>query len=53
MQNIWYGLRDRIDPQRYEQVSHRLQQQLENAHFWKEVCINYFGRYANHEESST
>jgi alpha-glucuronidase len=53
MQNIWYGLRDRIDPQRYEQVSHRLQQQLENARFWKEVCINYFGRYANHEESST
>ena len=44
MQSIWQSLQARLDPQRYEHVSRRLAQQLENARLWREVCLNYFGR---------
>jgi alpha-glucuronidase len=46
MCSLWGSLQARIDPRRYEHVSRRLEQQLENARLWREVCINYFGRFA-------
>jgi alpha-glucuronidase len=46
MQSIWQSLQVRIDPQRHDHVSRRLQQQLENARLWREVCLKYFGHFA-------
>ena len=30
----------------YRHVSQRLDQQLDNAREWREVCLNYFGQFA-------
>jgi alpha-glucuronidase len=49
MRGIWQGLQDRIDPQRHAHVSARLEQQLENACLWREVCVKYFGRFVTLE----
>jgi alpha-glucuronidase len=46
MCSIWQSLQARIDPVRHEHVGRRLKQQQENARLWREVCINYFGRFA-------
>jgi alpha-glucuronidase len=46
MAGIWKGLQATIDPQRHEHVSRRLKQQQENARLWREVCLNYFRRFA-------
>jgi alpha-glucuronidase len=42
MRDIWQSLQGRIDPQRHAHVSKRLEQQLENARLWREVCLKYF-----------
>lgn len=49
MRSIWQSLQDRIDPQRHEHVNRRLEQQLENANLWREVCIKYFRQFAAQE----
>lgn len=46
MRSIWQSLQARIDPQRHAHVSRRLEQQLENARRWLEVCLKYFGHLA-------
>jgi alpha-glucuronidase len=46
MVSIWQTLQAKIDPQRHKHVGERLKQQLENARLWREVCIDYFGRFA-------
>jgi alpha-glucuronidase len=46
MCDIWRSLRALIDPGRHEHVSRRLKQQHENACLWREVCIDYFSRFA-------
>lgn len=46
MKGTWQGLRDEIDPRRHAHVSRRLEQQLENARLWRQVCLSYFGRFA-------
>ncbi len=46
MRSIWENLKDRIDPQRYEHVNKRLEEQQKNARLWRDVCINYFRRFA-------
>jgi alpha-glucuronidase len=46
MRNTWQSLQARIDPQRHAHVSARLDEQLENAHLWREVCIEYWSRFA-------
>jgi alpha-glucuronidase len=51
MSSIWHSLQAHIDPQRHKHVSERLQQQLENARLWREVCIDYFGRFVNRKDS--
>jgi alpha-glucuronidase len=51
MDRIWQGVRDKIDPQRHRHVSERLKQQLENARLWREVCVDYFGRFASSKDS--
>jgi alpha-glucuronidase len=51
MRSIWQSLQATLDPQRYEHVSRRLEQQLENARLWREVCLNYFGRFVTREKA--
>ena len=51
MDDIWQSLQAKIDPRRHEHVSRRLTQQLENARLWREVCIDYFGRFASSKDS--
>ncbi len=43
MQSIWRGMGDEIDPPRHAHVGERLEQQLENARRWRQVCLDYFG----------
>jgi alpha-glucuronidase len=52
MRSTWQSLQDRIDPQRHEHVSKRLKEQQENALLWREVCINYFRRFASPDGES-
>ena len=52
MRDIWLSLRPRIDPARYAHVSARLEQQIENAREWREVCINYFSRFSIQGDSN-
>ncbi|MBK9925124.1 MAG: alpha-glucuronidase [Anaerolineales bacterium] len=44
---IWQGLKNHIDPQRYDHVLKRLDQQRENAHLWQDVCIKYFSQFTD------
>jgi alpha-glucuronidase len=46
MCSIWQSLQGKVDAQRHEHVSWRLEQQLENARLWREVCTKYFGQFA-------
>jgi alpha-glucuronidase len=45
MAAVWRSLDGKIDRRRHEHVRRLLIQQLENARFWRDVCINYFGQY--------
>lgn len=49
MVRTWQDLQPHIDPQRYAHVSERLMRQLENAHLWREVCIQYFGQFVGYD----
>jgi alpha-glucuronidase len=51
MDRIWQSLQDKVDPQRHQHVSERLKAQLQNARLWREVCIDYFGRFASGTDS--
>jgi alpha-glucuronidase len=46
MQKAWYSLEDKIDRQRFDHVKKRLEMQLENAQQWRDICLEYFGRFA-------
>jgi alpha-glucuronidase len=47
MQAAWrYQLRHYVDEQRWREVDERLQHQLENAREWRDVCLGYFGKFA-------
>jgi alpha-glucuronidase len=48
MQAIWrYKMRHYVDEQRWREVDERLQHQVENAREWRDVCLKYFGQFAN------
>ncbi|MBN1833346.1 MAG: alpha-glucuronidase [Deltaproteobacteria bacterium] len=46
MQKAWDSLEGKIDEERFEHVKARLEMQLENAQEWRDVCLDYFGRFA-------
>ena len=47
MQVMWrYKMRHFIDEQRWREVDERLQHQVENAREWRDVCLKYFGSFA-------
>ncbi|MDE6647844.1 MAG: alpha-glucuronidase, partial [Prevotella sp.] len=48
MQILWrYRLRHFIDEQRWREVDERLEEQVQNAREWRDVCLGYFGQFAN------
>ncbi len=48
--NIWHNkMRHYVDEQRWREVDERLQEQVDNAREWRDVCLGYFGRFANQE----
>ncbi len=46
MCNAWEKLKDKVDPQRYEHVRKRLEEQYKNAGLWRDICTDYFRRFA-------
>jgi alpha-glucuronidase len=45
MLKTWQNLESKIDAARFEHVRARLEDQLENAREWRDVCIKYFGQF--------
>ena len=49
MQMEWrYRLRNHVDQQRWQEVDDRLTEQLDNARQWRDTCLDYFARFAEH-----
>jgi alpha-glucuronidase len=49
MQTEWrYRLRNHVDQQRWQEVDDRLSDQLDNARQWRDTCLDYFARFAEH-----
>ena len=44
---IWQEAKTEIDEQRWREVDERMQHQLQNAREWRDVCLKYFGSFAN------
>ena len=45
--NIWHNkMRHYIDEQRWREVDDRMEHQVENARQWRDVCLKYFGGFA-------
>ncbi len=45
--NLWHNLmRHHVDEQRWREVDERLEDQLQNAREWRDVCLRYFGQFA-------
>ena len=45
--NLWHTkMRHYIDEQRWREVDERLEDQLQNAREWRDVCLRYFGQFA-------
>ncbi len=53
LQNDWrYKMRHFIDEQRWREVDQRLEHQVENAKQWRDVCLKYFGSFAEKSSST-
>jgi alpha-glucuronidase len=46
MQQTWQSLKDKTDPQRFEQISMLLQIQYEEAVWWRNACLLYFQTFS-------
>ena len=46
MEKAWDSLKGKIDQERFDHVKARLRMQLENAQEWRDVCLEYFGQFA-------
>ena len=45
--NLWHTLlRHYVDDQRWREVDERLADQVQNAREWRDVCLGYFGQFA-------
>ena len=51
MQQDWDSLENKIDRQRFGHVKARLAMQLQSAREWRDVCLEYFGQFADPNES--
>ena len=49
--NIWHNkMRHYVDEQRWREVDDRLEDQVQNAREWRDVCLKYFGGFANKKQ---
>jgi alpha-glucuronidase len=39
-------MRHYVDEQRWREVDQRMEHQVENARQWRDVCLKYFGGFA-------
>ena len=47
LQNAWHNkMRHYVDEQRWREVDQRIKHQVENAREWRDVCLKYFGGFA-------
>ena len=47
LQNDWrYKMRHYVDQQRWKEVDQRMEHQVQNAREWRDVCLKYFGGFA-------
>jgi alpha-glucuronidase len=44
--DIWSQAKPFVDNQRWQEVNEKLQHQLRDAREWQQVCIGYFGKFA-------
>ena len=44
---IWQSAKPLIDEQRWREVSKSLEFQQQDARLWRDVCLEYFGQFAN------
>ena len=44
--DIWSQAKPCVDNQRWQEVNEKLQHQLRDAREWQQVCIGYFGKFA-------
>jgi alpha-glucuronidase len=45
--NVWHNkMRHYVDEQRWREVDQRMEHQVENARQWRDVCLKYFGGFA-------
>ena len=43
---VWQECKSLVDEQRWNEVDKRMQHQLESAREWRDVCLKYFGSFA-------
>ncbi len=49
--NLWHTkMRHFVDEQRWREVDGRLEDQLQNARQWRDVCLQYFGQFATSQK---
>ena len=46
MADRWQQMKPYVDEQRWREVDERLQQQVKDAREWRDVCLKYFGGFA-------
>ena len=44
--DTWKRMRPYVDPQRFDEVSRRLEEQVENAREWRDTCLGYFQTFS-------
>jgi alpha-glucuronidase len=46
MQNLWTGLKGKIDRNRFEEVNSLLKEQKREAEWWRDACVLFFQQYS-------
>ncbi len=46
---VWQQAKPYIDARRWQEVEERLEFQQKDARLWRDVCLDYFGRFASRE----
>ncbi len=46
---VWQQAKPYIDARRWQEVEERLEFQQKDARLWRDVCLDYFGRFATRE----
>ena len=45
-QDIWEQMRPYIDEKRWDEVREKLEIQEKDARWWRDACIQYFGKFS-------